>query len=89
MARLLTTAAACTALAPNRFKDFWRDEPRRRKFAGIAKLLEVRGWVARETFSMSLLDSSIESNLLTRRNFGLIALTLLGVLSIAIAVMLP
>jgi hypothetical protein len=38
---------------------------------------------------MSLLDPSIEPNLLTRRNFGLIALTLFGVLAIALALMLP
>jgi hypothetical protein len=38
---------------------------------------------------MSLFDTSIESNLLGRRNFGLIALTLLGLLAIALALMLP
>jgi hypothetical protein len=38
---------------------------------------------------MSLFDTSIESSLLGRRNFGLIVLTLLGVLAIALALMLP
>jgi hypothetical protein len=38
---------------------------------------------------MSLLDTPTDSNLLTRRNFGLTALTLLGVLAIALALVLP
>jgi hypothetical protein len=51
--------------------------------------LEQRGWGTRESFSMSLLGPSIEPNLLTRGNFGLIALTVLGVLAIVLAFMLP
>jgi hypothetical protein len=39
--------------------------------------------------SMSLLTTSIESTRLTRWNFGLVALTLLGVFAIALALMLP
>jgi hypothetical protein len=39
--------------------------------------------------SMSLLITSIESTRLTRWNFGLVALTLLGVFAIALALMLP
>jgi hypothetical protein len=38
---------------------------------------------------MSLLTTSIESTHLTRWNFGLVALTLLGVFSIALALILP
>jgi hypothetical protein len=38
---------------------------------------------------MSLLTTSIESTRLTRWNFGLVALTLLGVFAIALALMLP
>ena len=39
--------------------------------------------------SMSLLITSIESTRLTRWNFGLVALTLLGVFAIALALILP
>jgi hypothetical protein len=42
-----------------------------------------------ESLSMSLLSTSIESTRLTRWNFGLIALTLLGVFAIVLALMLP
>src|SRR6516165_2216391 len=42
-----------------------------------------------ESASMSLLTSSIESTRLTRWNFGLGALTLLGVFAIALALILP
>ena len=38
---------------------------------------------------MSLLTTSIESTRLTRWNFGLVALTLLGVFAIALALILP
>jgi hypothetical protein len=38
---------------------------------------------------MSLLTTSIESTHLTRWNFGLVALTLLGVFAIALALILP
>jgi hypothetical protein len=38
---------------------------------------------------MSLLTTSIESTRLTGWNFGLVALTLLGVFAIALALMLP
>jgi hypothetical protein len=44
---------------------------------------------ATESSSMSLLTPSIESPRLTRWNFGLFAMTLLGVLAIAVALMLP
>jgi hypothetical protein len=42
-----------------------------------------------ESASMSLLTTSIESTRLTRWNFGLGALTLLGIFAIALALILP
>jgi hypothetical protein len=56
--------------------------------AGIAKHWSARGGVQRNP-PMSLLTTSIESTRLTRWNFGLVALTLLGVVAIALALMLP
>jgi hypothetical protein len=44
---------------------------------------------AAESSSMSLLTPSIKSPRVTRWNFGLLAMTLLGVLAIAVALMLP
>jgi len=38
---------------------------------------------------MSLLTTSIESTRLTRWNFGLVAVTLMGVFAITLALMLP
>jgi hypothetical protein len=57
--------------------------------AGIGKHLSARGGAQRNSPSMSLLTTSIESTRLTRWNFGLVALTLLGVFAIALALMLP
>ena len=57
-------------------------------FAGIAKHLSA-GAGHTESPSMSLLTTSIQSTRLTRWNFGLVALTLLGVFAIALALMLP
>ena len=51
--------------------------------------LERPGRGTTESPSMSLLTTSIESTRLTRWNFGLVALTLLGVFAIALALMLP
>jgi hypothetical protein len=51
--------------------------------------LDRSGRDTMETASMSLLTSSIESTRLTRWNFGLGALTLLGVFAIALALILP
>ena len=51
--------------------------------------LERPGRGTTEFPSMSLLTTSIEPTRLTRWNFGLVALTLLGVFAIALALMLP
>ena len=51
--------------------------------------LERSGRGTTGPLSMSLLTTSIESTRLTRWNFGLVALTLLGVFAIALALMLP
>jgi hypothetical protein len=51
--------------------------------------LERPGRGTTESPSMSLLTTSIESTHLTRWNFGLVALTLLGVFAIALALILP
>jgi hypothetical protein len=58
-------------------------------FAGIVKHLTTRAGDIKECRSMSLLTASIESTHLTRWNFGLGALTLLGVFAIALALILP
>jgi hypothetical protein len=57
--------------------------------AGIVKHLTARAGDIQESPSMSLLTASIESTGLTRWNFGLGALTLLGVFAIALALALP
>jgi hypothetical protein len=51
--------------------------------------LDRSGGDIKESRSMSLLTTSIESTRLTRWNFGLGALTLLGVSAIALALILP
>jgi hypothetical protein len=58
-------------------------------FAGIVKHLTARAGDIKGSRSMSLLTASIESTRLTRWNFGLGALTLLGVFAIALALILP
>ena len=55
--------------------------------AGIVKHLTARG--GHNGIRLHLLTSSIESTRLTRWNFGLGALTLLGVFAIALALILP
>ena len=57
--------------------------------AGIVDLLTPRGRGTTESPSMSLLTTPIESIRQTRSNFGLVALTLLGILAIALALSLP
>ena len=57
--------------------------------AGIVKHLTARAGDIRESRSMSLLTTSIDSIHLTRWNLGLGALTLLGVFAIALALILP
>jgi hypothetical protein len=57
--------------------------------AGIVKHFTARAGDIKEPRSMSLLTASIESTRLTRWNFGLGALTLLGVFAIALALILP
>jgi hypothetical protein len=51
--------------------------------------LDRSGGDIKDSHSMSLLTASIESTRLTRWNFGLGALTLLGVFAIALALILP
>ena len=61
----------------------------RLKSAGIVKHLTARAGDIKEPALMSLLTTSIDSTHLTRWNFGLGALTLLGVFAIALALILP
>jgi len=56
--------------------------------AGIVDLLTPRAG-HNGIASMSLLTTPIESTRQTRSNFGLVALTLLGILAIALALCLP
>ena len=58
--------------------------------AGILKhLTSPGGGTSRESRSMNPLSASIESTRLTRWNFGLGVLTMLGVSAIALALILP
>ena len=57
--------------------------------AGIAKHSSARGGAHHRESRMSFLATSIESTRQTRWNYGLVALTLLGVFAIALALMLP